>query len=271
LTARVTADWDPDQYLKYEDERRRPFADLLARIFQPAPVRIVDLGCGPGNTTAQLLERWPDARILGVDSSAEMIARAKALEIPGRLEFRHQDLRDWHSDEPVDVLLSCATFQWVDGHVSLFPRFVESLTPGGTFAFQVPNNFSEPSHTLLRELAATDRWSDILQSAIRSAAVLHPQSYLGALLETGASVDVWETTYLHVLQGPDAVLQWIRGTGLRPFLAALDQSGSPTDADDFLTSYSAALRAAYRRDAQGRTVFPFRRIFAVATAPLSGL
>jgi trans-aconitate 2-methyltransferase len=195
-----------------------------------------------------------------------MIAWAKALEVPGRLEFRKQDIRDWQPEQPVDVLLSCATFQWVEGHVSLFPRFIESLTPGGTFAFQVPNNFDEPSHTLLHELATSDRWSDLLQSAIRSAAVLRPQSYLRALLDTGAVVDVWETTYLHVLQGPDAVLQWVRGTALRPFLAALERFGSPADTDDFLTSYAAALRSAYQRDDQGRTVFPFSRIFAVATA-----
>lgn len=203
-----------------------------------------------------------------MDSSDEMIDRAKALEVPGRLQFRRQDLRDWLPEHPVDVLLSSATFQWVEGHASLFPKFVESVRPGGTFAFQVPNNFAEPSHTLLRELASSDRWKDILEPAIRAAAVLTPESYLVALLETGATVDVWETTYLHVLDGPDAVLQWIRGTGLRPFLAALDRSGIPGDTDDFLTSYAAVLRAAYPRDAYGRTVFPFRRIFAVATAPL---
>ncbi len=262
----LPAHWDPDQYFKFEDERRRPFEDLLARIADPGPKEVVDLGCGPGNTTAQLRERWPYAHIVGVDSSPEMVVRAKALEVPGRLEFRQQDILDWHSERPVDVLLSCATFQWVEGHVGLFPRFVQSLEPGGTFAFQVPNNFDEPSHILLHELATSDRWSDLLKSSMRSAAVLPPQSYLSALLDTGAVVDVWETTYLHVLQGPDAVLQWVQGTALRPFLTALERFGSPSDTEDFLASYAAGLRAAYQRDTQGRTVFPFRRIFAVAIA-----
>jgi len=264
------ARWDPDRYLEFEEERGRPFDDLIGRVRHTAPGRVVDLGCGPGNTTARLLDRWPDARILGIDSSKEMIADAKEFEVPGRLEFRVEDLRDWEPEEPVDVVLCCATFQWIPDHVKLFQRLIGSLTPGGTFAFQVPNNFDEPSHTLLHELATSDRWKEVLQPAIRAASVLEPRTYLTELLSTGAQADVWETTYLHVLHGPDAVLRWIRGTGLRPFLAALEQSGSPTAVDDFLASYAAALRAAYPRDPHGRVVFPFRRIFAVAVAPDPG-
>ena len=261
------ARWDPDRYLEFEEERGRPFDDLVGRIRVAAPERIVDLGCGPGNTTARLLDRWPDASIVGIDSSQEMITQAMELAVDGRLEFRVQDLREWEPDQPVDVLLCCATFQWVPNHAGLFPRFIDSLTPGGTFAFQVPNNFDEPSHTLLHELATSERWRDILQPAVRAASVLEPRTYLTELLSTGAQADVWETTYLHVLNGPDAVLRWIRGTGLRPFLTALEQSGSPTAVDDFLTSYAAALRAAYPRDPHGRVVFPFRRLFAVSVAP----
>jgi trans-aconitate 2-methyltransferase len=270
LTAVADARWDPDRYLEFEKERGRPFDDLISHIRQTAPKRVVDLGCGPGNTTARLLDRWPDAQVTGIDSSSEMISQAKELEVPGRLEFRVGDLRGWQPSEPVDVLLCAATFQWIPDHVSLFPRLVESLTPGGTFAFQVPNNFDEPSHTLLHELATSDRWREVLQPAVRAASVLEPRTYLTELLSTGAEADVWETTYLHVLHGPDAVLRWIQGTGLRPFLSALEQSGSPTAVDDFLGSYAAALRAAYPRDPHGRVVFPFRRIFAVSVAPDPG-
>lgn len=259
------ANWDPEQYLRFEDQRARPFADLLSRIPMSAPRSVVDLGCGPGNTTAQLAERWPEARILGLDSSEEMIRRAKEHEIPGRLEFVQQDLREWVEQEPVDVLLCCATLQWVPGHVSLFPRFVGALSAPGAFAFQVPGNFGEPSHTLLHALARSDRWAALLGHLVGPPPVLEPEAYLAALLAAGADPDVWETTYLHVLEGPDAVLQWIKGTGLRPYLSALEESGRLGDSDEFLDTYRDALRTAYRRDEQGRTVFPFRRIFGVAS------
>ena len=264
----MTACWDPQQYLRYEHERERPFAELLARIGHPHPREIVDLGCGPGTTTAHLLERWPDAHVVGVDSSAEMIAHARALAVPGRMEFRQADLRDWQPDGPVDVLLSTATLQWVPGHESLLPFFVQSLAPGGSFAFQVPANFGEPSHVLLYELAQSDRWGARLRHLVRPAPVLPPEGYLAALLATGAQADVWETTYFHILHGPDAVLEWVRGTALRPFLMALD-APDVTDADvaEFMSAYAAVLRAAYPRDTEGRSIFPFRRIFGVAKVP----
>lgn len=263
----MSARWDPDQYLKYEEERGRPFADLMCRLEGLDPKVVVDLGCGPGNTTAQLLDRWPGARVVGIDNSAEMIERAKAFEEPGRLEFRHHDLREWEPDEPVDALLCSATFQWIDDHVGLFPGFVNALAPGGAFAFQVPGNFAQPSHTLLYELASSDRWAPLLAHLVRPTPVPEPAGYLTALLAAGSDADVWETTYLHVLRGPDAVLEWVCGTGLRPFLTALDESGAPGDTDTFLATYSAVLRAAYPRDAEDRTVFPFRRIFGIGRRP----
>jgi trans-aconitate 2-methyltransferase len=259
--AKVTVSWDPQQYLRYENERERPFRELLARVMHPEPREIVDLGCGPGTTTARLLDRWPGAHVLGVDSSAEMIAHAQARAVPGRLEFRQGDLREWTPDRPVDVLVTSATLQWVPDHESLFPGLVESLAPGGVFAFQVPGNFAEPSHTLLYELARSDRWEAQLGHLVRAAPVLEPSAYLSALLEAGAEADVWETTYFQVLHDPDAVLEWVRGTALRPFLAALD---IPDQAGEFVRAYRAGLRAAYPGDTEGRTVFPFRRIFAVA-------
>src|SRR5581483_403032 len=147
------ARWDPEQYLRFQDERSRPFDDLLARIPVKAARRVTDLGCGPGTTTATLVGRWPDATIVGIDSSESMIERAQEVAVPGRLEFHVGDLRSWEPDEPVDVLLCCATLQWVPGHLDLFPRFVGALAQGGAFAFQVPGNFDQPSHTLLHELA----------------------------------------------------------------------------------------------------------------------
>lgn len=258
--------WDPEQYLRYGDERGRPFTDLLARIGHPNPKRVVDLGCGPGTTTAQLLDRWPEAHVLGVDNSEEMISHARAVEVPGRLEFELGDLREWEPAGPVDVLLCCATFQWVPDHVELFPKLIKSLSPKGVFAFQVPANFDQPSHTLLHELALSERWSELLGHLVRPDPVLEPAGYLWSLMEAGAAADVWSTTYLHVLHGPDAVLDWVRGTALRPYLSALESAGDDP-AREFLSSYGAALRAAYPQDSDQRIVFPFRRIFAVA-APL---
>jgi trans-aconitate 2-methyltransferase len=268
----VTVSWDPGQYLHYEDERERPFAELLARVDHPDPHEIVDLGCGPGTTTSRMLQRWPHAHIVGIDSSAEMIAHAERLTVPGRLEFRQGDLRDWVPDGAVDVIITNATLQWVPDHEALLPRFLSSLAPGGSLAFQVPGNFTEPSHILLYELARSDRWEARLAHLVRPAPVLEPAGYLSILLAAGARADVWETTYFHILAGPDAVLDWVRGTALRPFLSALedaDEGDASDEADDgaeaFVRAYGAALRAAYPLDAEGHTIFPFRRIFGVAT------
>jgi trans-aconitate 2-methyltransferase len=261
----MSTTWDPSQYLRFNDERSRPFWDLVARVPVDEPKLVVDLGCGPGNLTARLVERWPRARVVGVDSSQEMISQAGGLAAEN-LSFALGDVRAWEAVEPVDVLLSNAVLQWVPDHPTLFERFLRSLAPGGVFAFQVPGNFGFPSHVLLHELAGSDRWKDLMAPAVASApSSLEPTEYLERLLDAGASdADVWETTYLHVLHGPDAVLEWITGTGLRPFLRALEASADQTDKEEFLASYAAALRAAYPADREGRTVFPFRRIFAVA-------
>jgi trans-aconitate 2-methyltransferase len=263
----MTATWDPEQYLKYGDERGRPFVELVSRIFHPAPKKVIDLGCGPGTTTAVLMERWPSASIIGLDSSEEMIEKANQVALPGKLEFRVGDLSDleWTAVGPFDVVLCTATFQWVPAHVELFPHIVDSLSDDGVFAFQVPANFDEPSHTLLYEFARSDRWSSLLGNLVRPDPVLSPSGYLTALLDTGAAADVWSTTYLHVLHGPDAVLEWVRGTALRPFLTALQAEGPADAVQEFEASYGAALRAAYPMDGQGRTTFPFSRIFAVAS------
>jgi len=251
--------WDPEQYLRFADERARPFHDLLARVRATDPTVIVDLGCGPGTSTRELAARWPGAVVEGVDDSPEMIGRARA-EVGDAVRLTLADLRDWTPEEPVDVLVSNATLQWVPAHIDLLDRFAGFLAPEGWLAIQVPGNVHEPSHAALRELAATGRWRDRL-AGVRWPAVEEPATYLARLARLGLRADVWETTYLQVLPGEDAVLAWMRGTGLRPVLAAL-----PDDDDRaaFETAYAERLRQAYPRHDAG-TVLPYRRIFAVAT------
>ena len=254
--------WDPDRYLTYADERGRPFVELVARVGARQPDDVVDLGCGPGNLTALLRERWPQARLRGVDSSPEMIAKARSLE-PG-IGFEVADLRAWVREaEPVDVLASNATLQWVPGHLDLLPALVGRVRPGGWLAFQVPGNFGEPSHTIRTDLAATTPYAEHTRDvAVPSSH--DPAVYLAALTALGCEVDAWETTYLHVLAGADAVFTWVSATGARPTLQALPDDLRP----GFEAEYRRRLRAAYpERD--GRVVLPFRRVFVVAQVPVS--
>jgi trans-aconitate 2-methyltransferase len=249
--------WDPGTYLQFADQRGRPFADLLARVGADQPGTVVDLGCGPGQLTATLADRWPTAAVTGVDSSAEMVERA-AEHAGRRVSFAVGDLRQWQPDEPVDVLVSNATLQWVPEHRALLPRLLGAVAPGGWFAFQVPGNFGEPSHRLLHELAADPRFADAT-AAVERPSSAEPVDYLNDLTGLGCEVDVWETTYLHLLTGPDPVFRWISGTGARPVLQALDGRRR----SEFETEYRALLAEAYPPGPSG-TVLPFRRIFAVA-------
>ncbi|WP_428952973.1 trans-aconitate 2-methyltransferase [Streptomyces sp. cg35] len=263
--------WDPQQYLRHADHRGRPYVDLLARV--PAlprePARIADLGCGPGNVTTLLAERWPTAHITGYDNSPEMLARAEPYAGPtaggGRLDFAHADLTHWTPPQTYDLIASNATLQWVPGHADAFPRLLDALAPGGTLAFQVPGNFEAPSHALMRELAGTAPWRARLAGLLRHAdAVLAPAAYLERLADLGCAVDAWETTYLHLLAGADPVLDWVKGTGLRPVLTAL--ADDPEARDAFVAAYRDLLREAYPTTPHG-TVLPFRRIFVVAVKP----
>lgn len=249
--------WDPEQYLQFADERGRPFRDLLARVAATDPRVVADLGCGAGNLTSELAERWPGAEVEGVDASPEMIDRARA-EVGGRVRLTLADLRDWQPARPVDVLVSNATLQWVPDHLPLLDRLAGVLAPGGWLAVQVPGNFGEPSHTLLRELAAEPAWRDRL-AGVRWPAVEDPATYLARLVAAGLRVDVWETTYYQVLTGDDAVLTWMRGTGLRPVLTALTRA---EERAAFESAYGERLRSAYPRHDHG-TLLPYRRIFAV--------
>lgn len=250
--------WDPDRYLTYADERGRPFVELLARVPAVAPSTVVDLGCGPGNLTELLVRRWPGARVAGVDSSPEMIAVAQGRR--GQVAYSVGDIAGWATDDPVDVLVSNAALQWMPGHLDLLPRLVGGVRPGGWFALQVPGNFDEPSHVLREELAAEAPYASYTAGASRPAAP-DAATYWTALTDLGCEVDAWETTYLHVLQGPDPVFTWISGTSLRPILAALD--AEPELRASYEEELKQRLRDAYpARD--GTVLMPFRRVFAVA-------
>ena len=249
--------WDPDRYLTYADERARPFVELVSRVGATDPREVVDLGCGPGNLTGLLAERWPGAHVVGLDSSPEMISSAQALG--QTVEYAVADLRAWRPERPVDVLVSNATLQWVPGHLDLLRSLVAKVAPGGWFAFQVPGNFGEPSHQLLRDLARFPRYADATRG-VEFPNSFDAETYLSDLAALGCDVDAWETTYLHVLRGENPVFEWISGTGARPVLQALE--GPLFEA--FVAEYQEELRRAYPSHPYG-TVLPFRRIFCVAT------
>ena len=248
--------WDPIQYGRYAGERGRPFFELTARIDAGAPETVVDLGCGPGELTETLAVRWPEALVRGIDASAEMIARAPR---DGAVRFSVGAAEDL-SAAGVDVLVSNAALQWVATHRELIVRWAGELTRDGWLAFQVPANFQAPSHVLMRELAASASWRDRLSGVLRGAeTTASPAEYLQLLSGAGMVVDAWQTEYLHVLQGPDPVLEWLRGTGLRPVLAAL----SAQDGAAFCEQFAALLRDAYPSRDYG-TPFGFARTFVVA-------
>ncbi len=250
--------WDPVQYGLFEDERNRPFFDLLTRVRATEPGMVVDLGCGPGSLTATLLDRWPAAEIEGVDSSPEMLAEARSHESP-RLRFQLCDMREWRPSHPIDVLISNAALQWVPEHASLFERWVDSLSAGGWLAFQVPGNDLSPSHVLLSNLRNSPRWQERVGTNGRSPRVLEPPDYVERLVGLGCRVDAWETTYLHVLAGADPVLEWFKGSALRPILERL----ADAEQMEFLAEYGSLLRSAYPANDFG-TLLPFRRLFVVA-------
>ena len=255
--------WDPVGYLRFGDERARPFTDLLARVGAREPLTVVDLGCGEGALTASLAARWPGARVTGVDSSPQMIAAAAAHAVPGRVRFVEGDVRGWQPQEPVDVLVTNAVLHWVAGHADLLRRWAGQLAPGGWLAVQVPGNWRAPTHALLAALCRSPRWSGLVGDAAPAAdAVLDPAGYLEVLTGAGLAADAWETTYLHVLRGEDPVLGWVRSTVLRPVLDRLGDG----DAAELTAEYAAALRAAYPRRPDGTTLLPFRRVFAVGHA-----
>ncbi len=261
-TAGRPATWDPAQYGQFADHRSRPFFDLVGRVGAVHPSSVVDLGCGSGELTAALADRWPRARVLGIDNSAEMLGKAAA-HAGDRLTFAAGDLAGYLPDPATEVVISNAAYQWVDGHAAVLDRIGRQLPVGGWLAVQVPGNFRSPSHQAIRELVAAPRWQQATGGlSLRVAPVLEPAGYLDLFAAARLVPDVWETTYSQLLTGPDPVLEWVKGTALRPVLTAL-----PTELHTgFLAELGDRLRRAYPGGRAG-TVFGFRRIFAVGHRP----
>jgi trans-aconitate 2-methyltransferase len=251
--------WDAAQYLQYAEERTQPCRDLVARIPVRNPVRVVDLGCGPGNSTAVLAARWPRAEIIGLDSSEEMIARAR-VDFPLGT-WVHGNLAEWQSDEPFDVVFSNAALQWVPDHAALLPQLHSHVAPGGALAVQVPANIDAPPHRLLREMAASSAWRPHFPAPVREWAVLAPEEYYDILAPHAARLDLWATDYLHVLPSVAAIAEWYRGTGMRPYLDALADEDLRAR---FVAEFVAALAPHYETRRDGCVIFPFRRLFLVA-------
>ena len=250
--------WDPAQYLKFAGPRLRPALDLLQRIDKEAPATVYDLGAGAGNVTRLIAARWPEARVVGVDSSAEMLAKAAA-ENPG-IEWQQADLATWRPPQPADVIYSNAALHWIEDHAPVFVALFKSLAPGGVFAVQIPRNFGAPSHTSMGEAARRGPWRARLEPLLRPAPVAEPAFYYNLLAPLAARLDMWETEYLQVLDGAHAVKEYTKSTWLSPLLAALDEP----ERSQFEAAYTELVDAAYPRRPDGKTLFPFRRLFIVA-------
>jgi trans-aconitate 2-methyltransferase len=254
--------WNADQYLKFAAERTRPARDLLARVLVDRPARVIDLGCGPGNSTEILSERWPESGINGLDSSSAMIVAARRDYPQG--DWAVGDISVWAADatHQFDIVFANAALHWVPDHEQLFPRIFARVAPGGALAVQVPYNLDAPAQTAMRDLAATPAWACLFPpDGVRGWHVHQPGFYYDCLAPLAADIDIWETEYVQVMESADAIVEWYKGTGLRPFLDAL-----PSDADreSFLADYRERIRDSYPPQADGRVLFPFRRLFLVA-------
>ena len=269
--------WDPNLYLKYANERTRPAADLIAQIRLENPARIVDLGCGPGNSTEQLRQRWPQAAITGVDNSPEMLAEAKAKHPdwqwilcdiegwtpPSQIAQKPRDPGTLEPEPAVDLIFSNAAFHWVAGHATLFRSLIGGVAPGGALAAQMPDNFHSPAHSVMQEVAANGdpRWSKPLAGAAGTFTVQPPAFYYDVLRKHASRVDIWQTEYQHVMDGPKAIFDWIRSTGMRPYL---DRLADDEQRQLFEEMCLEGFQEAYPPNDQGKVLFPFRRIFIVA-------
>jgi trans-aconitate 2-methyltransferase len=254
------ATWDPAQYLSFADHRLRPALELLARIPLEAPARVVDLGCGAGNVTRHLRQRWPHAELTGIDSSAEMLAKARAAEASVRWE--QADFGTWRpaAGQAPDVIYSNAALHWLPGHEALFPRLMGFLAPGGALAVQMPRNFGEPSHTLMGDVVRSGPWAARLAGLLRPAPVGEPQRYYDLLAPVSRAVDLWETRYVQVLSGENPVAEFTKGSWLKPLLDELEEPQRSA----FEAEYRRRVTLAYPRRPDGQTLFPFLRLFIVA-------
>jgi trans-aconitate 2-methyltransferase len=252
------SDWDACQYLQFEAERTRPAADLLARVAGGAR-RVVDLGCGPGNSTELLAARFPDAELTGIDNSEDMLAKARK-RLP-KIRFVRGDVATWQADAPIDVIFANAVMQWIPRHIAVMSHLIDQLATGGRLAVQMPDNLDERTHALMREIAGQAPFAAKLAAATASREPLGAfEDYYAALAPRSARVDLWRTTYAHVLAGPAAIVEWVKGTGLRPFLDPL----SPDEQGEYLARYGAAIDKAHPPLPDGRALLRFPRLFIVA-------
>lgn len=252
--------WDPQQYAVFADHRLRPALDLLARVPPLGAETVVDLGCGSGAVTAHLARRWPEARLIGVDSSVEMLAAARDA-VPDA-EFVRAEIDDWKPEDPVDVIYSNAALHWLPDHAALFPRLLGFLKPGGVLAVQMPRNFGRPSHRCVEAAAADGPWRETLEPMLKPPPTQEPAFYYDLLAGRVASLDIWETDYIQALEGENPVAEWTKGTWLRPFLAALAEP----QRSGFEDAYRRRILAAYPKQADEKTLLPFLRLFLIATA-----
>jgi len=251
--------WNSSQYLKFAGERTQPAVDLAARIALENPRRMIDLGCGPGNSTAVLAKRWPQAELTGLDSSPDMLAAARKDYL--QWNWLQGDIATWTAEAPFDVVFSNASMQWVSDHARTIPHLFAQVAAGGAWAMQIPANLTAPPHRLIRDLAASGKWRAKFPKSPREWRHETPAFYYDTLAPLAAKVDIWETEYLHILANVEAIVEWYRGTGLRPWLDAL---ASDAERTSFLEDYRAALVPEFPPQPDGKVLFPFRRLFVIA-------
>ena len=257
----VSPTWDANLYLKFADHRLRPALDLMGRLDDPATGAIYDLGCGAGNVTRILAERFPQAEaIVGVDSSEDMLAKARTQTSDPRVSFAEGDLAHFQPGKPPAVLFSNAAYHWIEGHIDLFPGLLKLLPSGGQLAIQMPRNHDSPSHTLMHKAAAAGPWKDKLAQVKGIRPVFEPGRYYDVLKPLCSDLEIWETVYQQPLTGKEPVAQWTAGTGLRPYMAVLDEA----EQKGFYETYAGMTAEAYPTRPDGITLFPFRRLFIVA-------
>ena len=256
---RGAKDWSADQYVKFEDERTRPARDLLAQVPRRDFGKIVDIGCGPGNSTELLVERFHNAEIIGFDSSPDMLRQARE-RLPDR-RFVEADVSTWQPEAGTDLLFANAVFQWVPDRERILRRLTEALPQGGVLAVQMPDNLNEPSHRLMAEVAAAGPWANKLRRASEARAPLPtPQGYYELLKPVARRLDIWHTIYNHPLDGATAIVEWVKGTGLKPYIDPLEGS----ERDDYLAAYTARIAEAYPVSPDGKALLRFPRIFILA-------
>lgn len=265
IDARPEGVWDPGQYLRYGGHRLRPAIELFQRVDLEAPKRCWDIGCGNGEIARAMTERWPGAQVVGLDASAEMLDKAKAEPGSDKVDWRQADITSWEPDAPADVIFSNATLQWLGDHETLFPRLMQCVAPGGIFAAQMPLSWGQKSHMLLRETLTHGNdgkgyGTDALRQSVARKWVDEAETYYDRLRPHANNIDIWDVTYLQELSGEDPVLEWVKGSALRPVLTEL----GPDMAEQYLAEYGDALRDAYPRRADETTLYPFGRLFIVA-------